>query len=76
MRVLSVFMMTTWMIERLKSKSRNEDFLNIYGDIEDRVSKVNGIVNGTINVSSKRNIEMNVYRSETINSPYSKKVKE
>ena len=68
--------MMTWMVERLKSKWRNEGFLNTHGDIEDRASKVNGIVNGTINVSSKRNIEMNVYRSETINSPYSKKVKE
>ncbi len=72
MRVLSVSIMMTWMIERLKSKWRNKDFLNIYGDIEDRASKVNGIVN----VSSKRNVEINVYRSETINSSYSKKVKE
>ncbi len=46
MRVLSVSMITTWMIERLKSKWRNEGFLNIYGDIEDRASKVNRTVNG------------------------------
>ncbi len=68
-------MMTTWMIKRLKLKWRNKDFLNIYGDIEDRASKVNEIVNKIVNISSKRNVEMNIYRSETINSPYSKKVK-
>ncbi len=72
MRVLSVSMMTMWMVERLKSKWRNEGFLNIHDDIEDRVLKVNGIMN----MSSKRNIEMNIYRRETINPPYSKKVKE
>ncbi len=71
MRVLSVSMMATWVVERLKSKWRNEDSLNIYGDIEDRASKINGIVN----VSSKRNVEMNIYRNKTINSPYSKEVK-
>jgi len=38
--------------------------------------KVNGTVNRIINISSKRNVEINVYRSEIINPPYSKKVKE
>jgi len=65
-------MMATWVVERLKLKWRNEGSLNIYSNIKDRASKVNEI----INVSSKRNVEINVYRSETINSPYSKKVKE
>ncbi len=62
-------MIATWVVERLKLKWRNKGFLNIYGG---SASKVNGIVN----VSSKRNVEMNVYRSETINPLYSKKVKE
>ena len=37
--------MATWVIERLKLKWRNEGFLNIHGNIEDRASKVNEIVN-------------------------------
>ncbi len=64
-------MITTWMVERLKSKWGNKDFLNTHNNIEDRTSKVNKI----INISNKRNIEINIYRSETINSPYSKKIK-
>ena len=65
-------MMATWVVKKLKSKWRNEDSLNIYDNIEDRALKVNEIVN----ISSKRNIEINIYRSETINPPNSKKVKE
>ncbi len=65
-------MMATWVVKKLKSKWRNEDSLNIYDDIKDRVLKVNGIVN----ISSKKHIEINIYRSKTINSPYSKKIKE
>ncbi len=61
------------MIKRLKSKWRNKDFLITYNNIEDRASKVNNIINRTINISSKKNIEINIYRSETINPPYSKK---
>ena len=72
MRVLFVSMMATWVVERLKSKWRNKVSLNIYDDIKDRALKVNGIVN----VSSKRNVEINIYRNKTINSPYSKKMKE
>jgi len=59
------------MIKRLKSKWRNEDFLNTHDNIEDRASKVNR----TMNISNKRNIEINIYRSKTINPPYSKKIK-
>src|SRR6266536_4531247 len=33
--LLSVSMMATWVVKRLKLKWRNEDSLNIYGDIED-----------------------------------------
>ncbi len=71
MRVLSISIMATWVVERLKSKWRNEDSLNIYNNIKDRASKVNEIVN----ISSKRNIEINIYRNKTINSSYSKKMK-
>src|SRR6266498_5454750 len=35
--LLSVSMMATWVVERLKSKWRNKDSLNIYNNIEDRL---------------------------------------
>src|SRR6266536_5684046 len=37
--LLSVSMMATWIIKKLKSKWRNENSLNTYNDIEDRLRK-------------------------------------